>query len=210
MNRKSEPEIERLGSFLATLNQESDRGSALVTASILDELIKEILQAFLVQSRTSKELLDGFNAPLGSFSARVAAAYALGLIEKHEFEEINLVRKIRNEFGHSWSSISFETPPVCDYASQLPWLGPLEHETGASHRSRFNFAIAILLTDLLWRRRLVEQEKRQPRQWPNKSRSGQSWGDLGAPRSIAEDPPPPNQGPVLLFGQTRILQPTDD
>lgn len=169
--KDTEPEIQQLGHFLSEFNKESDRGAALVAASMLDERLQEVLTNFFVESRTSKELLVGFNAPLGTFSARAAAALSLGLIQENEFKEITLIRKIRNEFGHGWKELSFESGRVADLCCQLPWLGPAEHEAGATVRARFNAAIAILLTDLLWRVRLVSMEQRTLKVWPNKARS---------------------------------------
>lgn len=167
---KDEPETKALGEFLLEFNKESDRGSALVAAAMLDERLEEILTAFLVESKTSTELLSGYNAPLGTFSSRANAAFALGLIQDNEFKEITLIRKIRNEFGHDWQPKSFETGAIANLCAQLPWLGPKEYEQSSTQRQRFNFATAILLTDLLWRVRLVSKERRQLKTWPNKAR----------------------------------------
>jgi mannitol operon repressor len=172
MNMKeTEPEVETLGRFLHEFTKESDRGAALVAASMLDERLKEVLEAYLITSKTSQELLSGFNAPLGTFSARASAAYVLGLIQENEFKEITVIRKIRNEFGHGWEPQSFESGSVASLCGQLPWLGPAEYEQGATARARFNAAVAILLTDLLWRVRLVSKERRVPRVWPHKARA---------------------------------------
>ena len=168
--KEPEPEIAELSDFLREFNSESDRGAALTAASMLDERLEEILTAFLAEVPARKHLLAGFNAPLGTFSARASAAYALGLIQKNEHEEITLIRKIRNEFGHQWKSVSFDSGRVADLCRQLPWLGPAEHESEATLRGRFNAAVAILLTDLLWRVRLVAEEQRSSRTWPNKTR----------------------------------------
>lgn len=169
--RDTEPEVEQLGAFLAAFNQESDRGAALVAAAMLDERLEEILCSFFVENSAARELLAGFNAPLGTFSSRASAAFALGLIQENEFKEISLIRKIRNEFGHGWESMSFESEPVASLTARLPWLGPAEFEAEATLRSRFNAAVAILLTDLLWRVRLVHQERRCLKAWPNKART---------------------------------------
>ena len=167
---ESEPEIKQLGHFLSNFNKESDRGAALVAASMLDERLHEILINFFVDKLASEILLSGFNAPLGTFSARASAAHALGLLQESEFKEITLIRKIRNEFGHGWQSVSFESGRVAELCSQLPWLGPKELESESGPRARFNAAIAILLTDLLWRGRLALKERRVLKTWPNKSR----------------------------------------
>src|ERR1043166_1736400 len=105
----AESEVEQLGLFLSVFNKESDRGAPLVAASMLDERLREILTAFFVESKVSEDLLSGFDAPLGTFAARTAAAYAVGLLQENEFKEITLIRKIRNEFGHDWKPIPFES-----------------------------------------------------------------------------------------------------
>jgi mannitol operon repressor len=167
---KDEPELKELSEFLNEFNKESDRGAALNAAAVLDDWLSNILKQFLADNKSSENLLSGFNAPLGTFSAKAAAAHALGLIQDNEIEEITIIRKIRNEFGHSWKGISFENQKIKDLTYNLPWLGPKELEEGSTTRGRFNAAEAILLTDLMWRSRLVKKEKRQPKIWPNKSR----------------------------------------
>lgn len=168
---KLDPELDELGDFLAAFNHETERGAALVAASMLDQRLKEILVAFLLPSDHSKELLAGFNAPLGTFAARASAAFSLGLIQENEFKEITLIRRIRNEFGHDWKPRTFKSGAVADLSKQLPWRGPAELEEKSDLRARFNFAVSLLLVDLMWRVRLVEKEQRTPRIWPNKSRS---------------------------------------
>jgi mannitol operon repressor len=167
---KSEPEVEELGRFLNKFYKESDRGAVLVAGTILDERLKEILKSFLSDSKSTLDLLEGFNAPLGTFSSRIVACLSLGLIQKNEFDELNTIRKIRNEFAHTWDNTSFETDVIKDLCSKLPWLGPAELKVNSTPRQKFNFTIAILLTDFLWRARLVLKERRQERIWPNKTR----------------------------------------
>ena len=167
---QTEPEVQQLGAFLAAFNAESNRGAALVAASMLDERLEEILRAFFIEAAAARKLITGFNAPLGTFSSRASATYALGLIQENEFKEITLIRKIRNEFGHGWESRTFESLQIAKLARQLPWSGPIEIEATATLRMRFNFAISMVLTDLIWRVRLVNQERRAQKVWPNKSR----------------------------------------
>ena len=170
----SEPEIRELSKFLHSFNQESDRGAVLIAASILDEWLSEIIETFLVKSKESKGLLFDFSAPLGTFSARTKMAYSLGLIEKKEFEEINIIRKIRNEFGHQWKDINFESNKIKKECTKFDWLGPQDDNIERTNRSRFNFTVAILLTDLLWRKRLVKKEQLQIKNWSNKLRKNKA------------------------------------
>lgn len=57
-------------------------------------------------------LVEGFNAPLGTFSSRIKAAYALGLLTKDQFLDLERLRKIRNEFAHTWKSVSLSKQKV--------------------------------------------------------------------------------------------------
>lgn len=168
--KNTEPEVRQLGEFLNSFNEESDRGAALVAASMLDDRLHEILMAFLAEVPIKENLLSGFNAPLGTFAARTSVALALGLIQNNEYEEITIIRKIRNEYGHDWKPVSFETGVVAELCKKLPWSGPKEFETRSNLRSRFNSVVCMLLTDLLWRVRLVEKEKRTTKEWPHKAR----------------------------------------
>lgn len=168
---RQEPELKELAEFLNEFNNESDRGAALNAAAVLDDWLQKILEAFFADNKSGRDLTSGFNAPLGTFSAKAAAAHALGLIQDNEYQEITLIRKIRNEFGHSWRGVNFESQKVVSFANQLPWCGPSELESESTPRSRFNFSVSILLTDLMWRSRLVAKERRVLKKWPNKSRN---------------------------------------
>jgi DNA-binding MltR family transcriptional regulator len=156
------PEIKRLSFFLQSFYAESDRGAALMSASMLDELLKEVISKFLVKSSKSKALIEGFNAPLGTFHARILASYSLGLIEDVEFKEVEIIRKVRNMFGHSWTELSFDSDVVKNEIEKFPF----QEETP---RTTFNHTVANLLGELLWRTHYVEKERRITKQWPNKS-----------------------------------------
>ena len=168
--KSMEPETEELSQFFNVLNSENDRGLALVAAAMIDERLKDILQSFLADNDKTSLLLEGFNAPLGTLYSRSIACYSLGLIQKNEYEEITLVRKIRNDFGHDWTSACFNDQSVIDRCSNLPWRGPKEHEEDADAKTRFRTCVSMLLVDLMWRSRLVSKEKRKERYWPNKTR----------------------------------------
>ena len=149
-------EVGQLGRFTGELNGETDRGAALVAASRLDEILKDILASFLRKTKSSDDLLQGFNAPLGTFSARASACHALGLIQD-------------NEFGHQWQDVNFDSECIRDLVDALPWAGPEEYEAEASRRSRFTTAAVMLQVDLMWRARLVERERIESRTWEHTS-----------------------------------------
>lgn len=106
--------------YYQRLMQESERGSAIVTAALMDNALKELLQAKLVPSPTKKDtLFDGFYSPLGNFSAKIDFAYRIGTIGQNMKSSLHLIRKIRNDFAHSTLNISFESASVQDRIKEL-------------------------------------------------------------------------------------------
>ncbi len=139
MNSK-EPEIVDLSRFLNLFNKESDRGAALIAASFLDNSLKEIIEVFLIKEKSSKELIDGFNAPIGSFSSRINLANSLGLLMEDEYKLLHSLRKIRNEFGHEWDEVTFDSQTIKSKIQNIEWYGP-EDITDRTNKSKFNFAV---------------------------------------------------------------------
>jgi hypothetical protein len=62
---ETDPHYKAFYAALIELNTETDRGIALVVTSFLDQLLGDILGAYLIENEGSKVLLSGFNAPLG-------------------------------------------------------------------------------------------------------------------------------------------------
>jgi DNA-binding MltR family transcriptional regulator len=106
--------------FQISLRKESERGSAIVCAALLDESLREIIKAKLVAlSKKKDELFDGGNSPLESASAKIDLAYRIGLISRDEKSSFHLIRKIRNKFAHSSEEIHFDSSIVKDLISEL-------------------------------------------------------------------------------------------
>lgn len=95
-----------------SLRDLDDRGLVLSLAAFAEEALGEILKSFMTPSAATTQLIDGFNAPLGTFSSRIKAAYAIGLITKEQFLDLERLRKIRNEFAHSWKPVDISKQKV--------------------------------------------------------------------------------------------------
>lgn len=91
-----------------------ERGLVLSLAAFAEDSLGELLRTYMLRKVAASQLIDGFNAPLGTFSARIKAAYALGLITDDQFSDIEILRKIRNDFSHTWEPITFDTQSVRD------------------------------------------------------------------------------------------------
>lgn len=110
--------LQEVMEFRATLSEETDRGCALMAASFLDEQLRKLLEMCLVDDPEKEKFFEP-QAPLGSFSARITAAFLLGKISKLAFRDLNLIRKIRNEFGHTSRPICFADEPIDDLCREF-------------------------------------------------------------------------------------------
>jgi DNA-binding MltR family transcriptional regulator len=109
--------------FRKALTPETDRGCALMAAAFLDETLKELLKANLVNDTKLAHKVFDASGPLGSFSSRIDMAYLLGLIPKNALRDLHVLRKIRNDFAHVSDNLSFETPNISDRCSDLFFIG---------------------------------------------------------------------------------------
>jgi mannitol operon repressor len=115
---KQHPNLKEFLPFLDTSNAESPRGRVLVACSFLEGQLKEIIESYFVLGSDKKLLLEGFNAPLGTFSARIKTAHCLGLISDFERDDCETLRRIRNEFAHNYKT-SFEDHKIADLCKNL-------------------------------------------------------------------------------------------
>lgn len=99
--------------------QETDRGCALIVAEFLSDGLAELLRAnFVPDQKLCDRLLRG-DGPLSTFSARTELCFALGLLDANTYREIHLIRKIRNDFAHSFTQLTFDDDPVRSRCEQL-------------------------------------------------------------------------------------------
>lgn len=102
-----------LDTLRAEYEKETDRAAVIVAAAAFDSSLAALIGHFLVAvPSASDDLFDGPNAPLASFSAKIALAHRLGLISSRFARNLHLVRKIRNDFAHNISGASFEDASV--------------------------------------------------------------------------------------------------
>lgn len=88
-------------------------------SSYSEECLGRLLLAFMRNVKTAKELIEGFNAPLGSFSARTKAAHALGLLSTGQLRDLEHLRRIRNVFAHSWDHVSLDAPALAGHVRAM-------------------------------------------------------------------------------------------
>jgi DNA-binding MltR family transcriptional regulator len=161
---ETHPHLSGFFDFLADFNKETERGLALAAASMLDEQLGRIIEAFIIPNKGSKALLDGFNAPLGTFSARIASSYALGLLSEIEYRECELIRKVRNEFAHQ-IKVSFETEKIVSLCAQLQFSAKSYADVRVDSRRQFTTAVVAIILNLTNRPHYVAQKRLQAPNW---------------------------------------------
>lgn len=159
------PHLKDFAAFLEHLNAESERGQVLISASVLDDLLQRILEAFLIEGDSAAKLLSGFNAPLGSFSARIAAGAALGLITEQERHDADEIRKIRNDFAHSLKA-SFESDSIKARCARLHFSAKDYEGVTVPPRGQFSSAATALILNLTNRPHYVSKKRLILQSWP--------------------------------------------
>lgn len=160
---ETHPHLKDFVEFLDHLRQESERGQVLISASVLDDLLVKALQAFLIEGHSAEKLLNAFNAPLGTFSARIEATHAMGIISDEERHDATVIRKIRNEFAHTLA-ISFADQRIKDLCASLHFRAKGDVKILARHQ--FSSAVSALILNLTNRPHYVAQKRLAWSPWP--------------------------------------------
>lgn len=78
-------------------------------AANLENRLKALLEAFFVEEvKDLKALFEVAGSAAGSFSAKTLLCYSLGLLSKEEKRDLDLIRKIRNDFAHKEHGWNFQ------------------------------------------------------------------------------------------------------
>ena len=130
--------------LLESFEKESDRGLALVAAVCFEAALERLLLARFY-CRTDKRaglvnpLFDAFG-PLSTFSAKIRVAYAIDLLQDWIAGDLDLVRKIRNEFAHNLESTTFHDARIAGMVNQLAGFAKAAEWLKRDSRGRFDIA----------------------------------------------------------------------
>jgi len=112
--------VQRFAEVWRSLKKESDRGSVIVAAAVVEDQLEELLQNRLVQNSDQNDpLFDGANSAIGTFSAKIELAYRTGAISQRVRQSAHILRRLRNDFAHLANEISFDTNSVKDRTRNL-------------------------------------------------------------------------------------------
>lgn len=116
---KDRETLASLNRFLSLVGTHDESSMVLALATFVEDTLGRLLLAYFRTCKASKDLVEGFNAPLGTLGTRTKAAYAFGLLTKEQYQDIEILRKVRNHFAHSWEGVSLTR---CDIQSMIGQL----------------------------------------------------------------------------------------
>jgi DNA-binding MltR family transcriptional regulator len=148
---------DNLNDFLVEFQHESPRAAVIVSGALLDTMLRDLIASFLIDDHTVVDGLLGTDnnseTPLSSFSARIKTAYCLGLISKTRYQDLMIIKKIRNKFAHRLHGYSFETKEVIDWCNSLQIPKQLPDQLkrigmGKSCRDKYELTVVILMQEM--------------------------------------------------------------
>jgi len=125
MKQSNDIELDNLIDVIfSELLRESDRGSVIMGADILDSQLNlkldEIMTSNAIKPKERKRMLQ-FNGVFGTLSSKIDALYAFGCISDKSRNSANALRKIRNNAAHS--NERFEMSDNSDHLMNMYDLG---------------------------------------------------------------------------------------
>jgi DNA-binding MltR family transcriptional regulator len=96
------------------LSEQTDRGAAIMAAAMLDEILKEFISSLMDTEPASAKRKSAIQNILkrSQFAAKIELAYASGWISEDEFDDLNVIRDIRNAFAHFSQKLTFSNPKI--------------------------------------------------------------------------------------------------
>jgi hypothetical protein len=130
------------------IDKQTDRGAAIVAATVLDNILENLIAArLIIPSPKHKKALFGQYAPLSSFSAKIELGFALGLYDTERRASLDLIRDVRNKFAHRLEATGFDNPKIAAII-EAGITQKVRDYTHLSIRQKFLFTCNILIAFL--------------------------------------------------------------
>lgn len=98
-------DIYSMQKFVKNFSDESDRACAILARALIDDTLKELFEKLFIQkiTKTQKNELLGWFGPISTLRGKALVAYSIALIGRQEYESIEIIRSIGNDFAHKKS-----------------------------------------------------------------------------------------------------------
>ncbi len=93
----------------SSLSEESDRALVIVVACWVEEFLKvKLMNEFAKGNARTRKMLFSENGPFATFSSKINAAFCAGWIDGDVYHDISTIRKLRNQFAHTYDAVSLD------------------------------------------------------------------------------------------------------
>ncbi len=135
--------------LVSDMEIETDRGVALLAVAFLDDVLDVLLRASFVNDSEAVNRLIGPGRPLESFGSRAHISYCMGLLGADVYNDINLIREIRNDFAHRQPT-NFEQGDIRLKCNKVRCVLPmLEGNDACTTRERFIASVVVIANHLI-------------------------------------------------------------
>lgn len=160
VNLHNDPYVDQLNSLFEALHGHDDRSLILTISAFAEDTLELLLLNYLREPKQAKELVNGFNAPLGTFSSRIKAAFVLGLMQEDDYKTLQLLRKIRNKFAHNWDGVSLDREDIASLVNEFSLSFKQKYTTDEEHTQELSARERIVekSSDVLINLRMLAKE----------------------------------------------------
>jgi hypothetical protein len=115
--------LDDLGEFLQQAPAWIDRGQAatvLKSVAVYENVLQQCLEACMrpLSAKMRARLFNGYG-PISSLAAKSDIAYAFRLLSDADYADLQIIRKVRNEFAHAQDILGFEKPQIEALVSRM-------------------------------------------------------------------------------------------
>ena len=152
--------------LIGEIQRQTDRAAGLIAAEFVNERLKQAMVALFLHAWPKRdEDLFSNRGPFASFSARIDTAHAFGILGPQTRHDLNLVRRVRNEFAHELKPLDFASGPITGRCTALrlpdevkggPFRPP-PFKKISDPRDRYLFVCSYVMSQLIAFTRLKQQ-----------------------------------------------------
>ena len=116
-SEKYERMAEIMWKVTADLRKESERGCVVLAFAWMDDQLTSNLRKYLLPSAQQSEKADellGIGRPIGDAATKIDLCLRLAILQPNTYKSLHLFRRLRNDFAHLNSSISFKDQSTHD------------------------------------------------------------------------------------------------
>ena len=127
-----------------TLRHESDRGTIILAATVVDDALTAALKQKLahLERKEIGALFDIEGGLLATFSNRIKIAQAFGMIDRGTRQLLDLIRVMRNSAAHARQAINFDTKEMRGaLVSMMPNEVKIDAAEWPAHQARDIFCL---------------------------------------------------------------------